>query len=257
MNPATTPPIALQLYSSRDFGGSLDSLFGEVAAAGYSGVETVGTQGCTAKELRDLLGKHGLKVCSSHYALEALQEGLKEIAGFHGAVGNRDLVVPWLPHQLYDDTKESWQTIGRQLGELGARCREHGLRLHYHNHAFEMAEVEGRLGLEWLLDAASPENLGFEPDLAWMVRGGVAPMTLLEGYAGRCELVHIKDLTAEGENADEGGWADVGAGRLPWDELLPAARVAGARWLIVEHDQPKDPVASLRRSARFLQDRLL
>lgn len=255
-NPST-PTLALQLYSTRDFTGSLDTLLSEVATAGYSGVETVGTQGCTAEELNDLLQRHGLKVCSSHYALEALQEGLKEIVGFQEAVGNRDLVVPSLPRRLRVDTREGWQNLGQQLDDLGVRCREYGMRLHYHNHDFEMVDVEGRLGLEWFLDAASPENLGFEPDLAWMVRGGADPSALLRTYAGRCALVHVKDLALEGEGGDEGGWADVGAGQLAWNELLPAARAAGARWYIVEHDQPRDPLASLRRSADFLRGRLV
>jgi sugar phosphate isomerase/epimerase len=250
-------PLAVQLYSLRGFSGSLDEMLREVAAADYTGIETIGNQGCgSAAELQELLDRHGLTITSSHYSLEALQEDLTTIAEFQEAVGNHDLVVKSLSRHLYDDTKESWQRVGEQLDELGERCGEYGMRLHYHNHAFELIEIEGKLGLEWLLDSTQSQNLGFEIDLGWLNRGGVDPLPLLEKYAGRCELVHVKDVAAEGENFEEGGWADVGYGCSDWARLLPAVRAAGAKWYIVEHDEPRDPVATLRRSAGYLQGRL-
>lgn len=252
----TTLPLAIQLYSLRELKDPLDSILAMVAQAGYRAVETVGTQGATADELKSLLNKHGLKVASSHVSLEALQEGLASVAEFQRAVGNHDLVVPWLPRHLYDDSSESWQTIGGQLDDLGQRCKEYDMRLHYHNHAFEMTQVDGKLGIEWLLGAADPENLGFEPDIAWMVRGGVDPVGLLERYAGRCSRVHVKDIAPEGENQDEDGWADVGSGTLDWAQLLPAAKRAGAVWYIVEHDRPKDPKRTVQTSADYLRQRL-
>jgi sugar phosphate isomerase/epimerase len=128
------------------------------------------------------------------------------------------------------------------------------MTLLYHNHAFEMASIEGRPAIDWLLDAAP--QLGFEIDLAWVQRGGQNGVELLQRYAGRCARVHAKDLAPEGENLDQMGFADVGHGVLDWNALLPAAKAAGAEWLIVEHDLPLDALASVRRSYEFLQDRV-
>jgi sugar phosphate isomerase/epimerase len=52
------------------------------------------------------------------------------------------------------------------------------------------------------------------------------------------------------------GFADVGHGVLDWAALLPAAKAAGAEWYIVEHDLPKEPLVSIRRSFEFLQNAL-
>jgi sugar phosphate isomerase/epimerase len=45
----------------------------------------------------------------------------------------------------------------------------------------------------------------------------------------------------------------VGDGVLPWDQLLPAARAAGAEWYIIEQDHPQDPLADVERSLRNLE----
>ena len=38
----------------------------------------------------------------------------------------------------------------------------------------------------------------------------------------------------------EDGWADVGAGIMPWSELWPQCVAAGAETMIAEHDNPSD-----------------
>ena len=125
------------------------------------------------------------------------------------------------------------------------------MKLMYHNHAFEMESVDGKLAIDWLMESAP--KLGFEIDLAWVQRGGQNGVQLLKKYAGRCPRIHCKDLAPEGENQDQMGFADVGHGVLDWNALLPAAKAAGAEWYIVEHDLPKEPLVSIERSFKFLQ----
>lgn len=248
--------IAVQLYTLRHFQEPFEALLEHVAAAGYQGVETVGTQGLSAKEVKAALNANGLTVVSGHVPLSELETNLEQTAAFHQEIGNDTLIVPHLSSDLYDDTAESWQKLGQQLGEIGARLKDLNLRLAYHNHAFEMPEIDGKRAIDWLLESAGTEQLAFEPDLAWMVRGGVDPLELLGRYQGRCKRVHIKDIAPQGENTDEDGWADVGFGTLDWDTLLPAAARAGAEAFIVEHDKPKDPLVTIRRSAGFLKPAL-
>ena len=251
-----TDTLAVQLYSLRE----LDLDFGEklayVAAAGYAGVETVGDHNLSADEMKEAVEAHGLRVCSSHVPLNKLEEDVAGVSRFNLAVGNDTLVLPSVPRDLYDDSARSWLALGERLGRLSERCRGEGCALLYHNHDFEMREVEGKLALELLLEGAEGTPLGLEPDLAWMVRGGQDPLELLERFTVSCPRAHIKDIAPEGENLDEDGWSDVGHGTLDWSELLPAVRKAGAQWFVVEHDAPKDPLGFLKRSAAFLADRL-
>jgi sugar phosphate isomerase/epimerase len=245
-------PIAVQLYTLRDLPGGLPDQLRVASAAGYSAVETVGTHGLAAPELRRQLEAHGLRAVSSHVALSVLRDDLDAAVAFAHAIGNDTLVVPWLPQAERSSDRAGWQRLGEELGEIGARCADEGVRLLYHNHDFEMVELDGSPAIAWLLEAAQEDHLGFEPDIAWIVRGGGEPAALLERFAGRCPRVHVKDLAPAGTAVDEGGWAAVGSGTLDWDRWLRAANAAGAEWYVVEHDAPHDAAATIRESYAFL-----
>jgi len=251
--PATRLPLAVQLYTLRTLPLSADELLGAVAAAGYAGVELAGNLGQSATSLRSLLDKHGLKAVSAHVQLQAMESDLPEIVRFHKAIGNDTLIVPWLPVTDRPLTAAGWSELGQRLDHLGRRVRMADMRLLYHNHDFEMVVLDGKPAIYWLLEAAKPENVGFEPDLAWIVHGGQDAVAMLQQYSGRVPRVHAKDVS---DNPDERNMADVGSGQLDWDVILPAVEDAKAEWLIVEHDQPADPLASIQRSSAFLTEKL-
>jgi sugar phosphate isomerase/epimerase len=244
------------LYTLRNVTMPFDQLLGEIAAIGYAGLETTSNHGLSADEMRQLLDKHGLQVVSQHAGLPSLEADLDGVIAFNKAIGNTVLVVPFVPEAARGQGAAGWLQLGRKLDGIGQQCRAAGVRLLYHNHAFEMVEVEGKLAIDWLLEGAKPENLGFEIDLAWVQRGGQDGVKLLKQYAGRCPRIHCKDVAPEGQNQDEMGFADVGHGVLDWAALLPAAKAAGGEWYVVEHDLPKNPLASIRRSFEFLNSEM-
>jgi sugar phosphate isomerase/epimerase len=249
-------PIAVQLYSLRNVQSSFDEILGQVAAIGYSGVETVGNHSLSAEAMQDLLAKHGLQVVSTHVAIAAMEADLDGIIAFNKAIGNNTLVIPFLAPADRGTDGASWTALGQRLDGIGQQVRAAGMQLLYHNHAFEMETIDGKLGIDWLMESSAPENVGFEVDLAWVARGGQDGVAMLQKYAGRCPRVHCKDLAPEGENQDQMGFADVGHGTLDWSALLPAAKAAGAEWYIVEHDLPKEPMHSIQRSYEFLKSQL-
>lgn len=249
-------PIAVQLYSLRNLQMPFDELLGKVAEIGYTGVETVGTHNLSAEEMKALLDKHGLQAASAHVAIAAMEADLDGVIAFNKAIGNHTLVVPFLAPDDRGKDAASWTALGQRLDGLGQRCKAAGMRLLYHNHAFEMETIEGKLAIDWLMASASAENVGFEVDLAWVVRGEQDGVQMLQKYAGRCPRVHCKDLAPAGQNEDQMGFADVGHGTMDWSALLPAAKAAGAEWYIVEHDLPKEPLTSIRRSYEFLASQL-
>lgn len=250
------PTIAVQLYSLRHLSDSFEDIAAAAAAAGYKNVEMIFLPDHSGQEAKAVLDRHGLRAVSAHVPYQALAEDFAGTVEFHRAVGNDCLILPMPDPEVREAANgETWRAFGQTLNELGRRCRAEGMRLGYHNHAFEMEAFDGGRAIDLLLANAEPENLFWEPDLAWITDGGVQPLVLIEKYAGRCPHVHAKDLALAGENEDQMGLADVGYGRLDWDALIPACRAAGATCYVVEHDLPKDPVASVRRSREFLESR--
>lgn len=241
----TPPLLGLQLYTVRRAGLPLVELLRELAAAGYAGVETVGTQGVAPEVLRDALADAGLALASAHVPLADLRRDPDAVAAEHLTLGTPLLVVPWLAPEDRPGDLAGWEGLGRELDALGARLGEAGLRLAYHHHDFELARHGGRDGLTALLDAAAPERLGVELDAGWLAAVGEDPAAWLAAWAPRVARLHLKDL----DPGRTPPWTDVGDGTLDVAAVLEAAAAGGVAWALVEHDEPADPLATARRSA--------
>ncbi len=251
-------PIALQLYTVRAMEAPEEEVLAHVAEAGYSYVETVHPANRAASEWKQALANHGLSVISGHVPVEAFDEDLEGTIQLYADLGTRIVAIPIPDRRLWEGegTASDWQRMGEQLNPLGEACKAAGLYLLYHNHWQEMAVFGDKLAIDLLLNETDPEYVGFEPDFAWIVKGGADPVALLRKYSGRCPCVHMKDLAPQGTNEDQMGLADVGHGELDWVRILPAAKEAGAEWYIVEHDMPKSHVDSITRSYNFIASHL-
>lgn len=247
-------PIAVQMYTLRN-AGTLDQQLKIVHDAGVHAVETVGTQNVSAAELKQLLDRYSIRAISSHVPLADLRNDLDGVVAFNRAIGNTTLVVPYLDQKDRPTDAAGWTALGQELGRISKRVRDKGMHLAYHNHDFELADFNGRTGLELLFDAAGP-GLQTELDLAWVARAGLDPAVMLGKFHGRLFAVHAKDNAAKGQAEDEGGFAAVGQGVLDWNAILPAAAAANVQWYIVEHDQPRDPAKVIQAGADYLRDHL-
>lgn len=244
-------PIAIQTYSLRDLGG-FEAQMQAVSDAGVDAVETFGMDEADPEETRALLDEYGIEVISEHVPLERLRSDMEGVVAFAEAVGNDTITVPYLPEEMRPDDADGWRELGEELSGYAEDLAAEDLRLAYHNHDFEMVEYDGRTALEILFEAAGPDVLA-EIDLAWVDRGGHDPAEFLRTIGDRVFAVHAKDNAPEGENADQMGFAAVGAGTLDWDAILEAADEVGVEWYIVEHDQPADPAAVVAEGAEFLR----
>ncbi|WP_414493197.1 sugar phosphate isomerase/epimerase family protein [Stenotrophomonas maltophilia] len=247
-------PIAVQMYSLRN-AGSLDQQLKIVHDAGVHAVETVGTQGVSASELKQLLDRYSIRAISSHVALAELRRDLDGVVAFNRSIGNTTLVVPYLDAKDRPTDAAGWTALGQELGRLSRQVRAKGMRLAYHNHDFELVDFNGRTGLELLFAAAGPD-LQTELDLAWVARSGHDPAVMLGKFRGRLFAVHAKDNAPKGQAQDEGGFAAVGQGLLDWNAILPAAAAAGVHWYILEHDEPRDPAKVIQTGADYLREHL-
>ncbi len=247
-------PIAVQMYTLRN-AGPLDQQLKIVHDAGVDAVETVGTQGVSAAELKQLLDRYSIRAISSHVQLAELRKDLDGVVAFNRLIGNTTLVVPYLDAKDRPTDAAGWTALGKELGAIAKQVRAKGMRLAYHNHDFELFDFNGRTGLELLFAAAGPD-LQTELDLAWVARAGLDPAVMLGKFRGRLFAVHAKDNAAKGHAEDEGGFAAVGQGVLDWRAILPAAAAAGVHWYILEHDQPRDPAKVIQTGADYLREHL-
>jgi sugar phosphate isomerase/epimerase len=235
--PITSPP-ALQLYSLREqLGDDRLPILRQVAAFGYGAVETwdVGTD---PERMRAGLDQAGLTACSAHGQVLAVTDPQGHVAAadaaaiFRGAatVGTDTVIVPWAPPARVADA-DAVAALARDLNEAAAQAADHGLRLGYHNHDFELSSVIGGVpALVVLADALDPAVI-LEVDTYWAAVGGQDVPALLGRLGDRVRYLHVKD----GPVTKDDPMTAVGSGRMPVAEILAAC--PSAEWHIVELDR--------------------
>jgi sugar phosphate isomerase/epimerase len=244
--------LSIQLYSMREY-GDLDRQLDALGEIGFRQVETVGGHLADAAATRAKLDARGMQARTGHIGMADLRARPDWVAEQAKVVGIEQLYMPAVPPDERQMDDAGWRRVGEELGRIADRLSDLGVRLGYHNHAWEVQRYpDGSMPLEHLLEASRNAPLSWQADIAWIVRGGADPMRLLNHYQDRLTSVHVKDLAPEGRNLDEDGWCDVGAGTLDWPRLWAATRKLGASHMVLEHDKPKDPVAFARNSRAFI-----
>lgn len=247
--------IGVQLYTVRslmaeDVAGTLDA----VAEIGYDEVEFAGYFGHEPAAVRAWLNASGLAAPAAHVDLDAITgSALEETLEAAAIVGHRWLVVPWIPEAMR--TSDGYREVAELLNEAGNVAAAAGVRVGYHNHAFEFEVLSDAsdsggdtTGYSLLLEHLDPAVADLEIDFHWSAVGGADELALFAAHPGRFPLCHVKDLTADGR------MADVGAGMIDWPALFARSEEAGLVHYFVEHDQPGDPLASIEASYRYLAD---
>lgn len=244
--------LSLQLYSMRKL-GSLDAQLSAVANAGFRFVEPLEGHLGDAIGLEQGLARHGLVSPTAHMSLTALRAEPSRIIDACLRCGIGQLFVQDLGLESAHETADAWRRRGAELGTLALRFQQDGISLGYHNMEAGFTYFQsGHSGFEVLFAAARGTPLTWQADIAWLGRAGVDPAEWLRRHANVLVSAHVKDQAPEGLNEDEGGWCDVGAGTLVWPALWRAAVIHGARTLVVEHDNPTDPLEFARRSFAYL-----
>ena len=248
----TVNPVSVQLYSLREL-GSLDTILDAARDAGYKAVELLQPHVEDAAATKAKLDARGLVASGAHISLAALRTKRPWVLDGAKLLGLHHVFMPAHPPEERGGSSADWAERGRELGLLARWLRSQGVRLGHHNHNWEFAPLaDGSLPVEHLF-AHGGDSLFLEFDLAWAVRAGANPSSWLKRYADRLLAVHVKDTVPQGQNADQDGWADVGAGTIDWKRYREEALAAGAKWLVVEHDKPRDPKGSVKASLDYLR----
>ena len=245
-------PIAVQLYTVRDaaredFAGTLRQL----AEGGARAVEFAGYGGMPIGELDALLDELDLRVAGAHVPLTAWEENPDAALADLVVAGGEYAVVPWLPPERRGSAAET-RELAANLNRWAALAKAAGIGFAYHHHDFEfnpLPDGDGDTIFSILVSETDPTLVGIEVDVYWAARAGRDPAHLLGELQGRVPLVHLKDLGPEPDHAD----LPAGEGALRWDEILPEASAAGARWWVIEQDNPADPIADALRAIRNVE----
>jgi len=246
--------IALQIYSVRgylekDFFGTLRA----VKEMGYAGVEFAGLYGNDPSQVKAFCEEIGLVPLSAHVSYPEFMGDLDGTVDCYAKLGVSYVAIPWLDeerrpgHPGYAEFKEGVVAISKKL-------KEKGIVLGYHNHDFEFEKVDGEYILDIMYRDLGPDILQTQLDTCWVNVGGENPADYVRKYAGRVPTVHLKDyvgsktenmyglIGVEGCETKADGTkfmlTPLGRGCQNFPAIVAAADEGGAKWYIVEQDEP-------------------
>lgn len=271
--------IAAQLYTLRAFTqtpADLARTLARVRQIGYEAVQVSAIGPIAPAELARMLRAEGLVCCATHTSWERMRDRTDIVIEEHRLIGCEYPAIGGLP-QAYRNAR-GYHEFARECSAVARKLKAAGLTFGYHNHSFELEKFDGRTGLQILVEESDGDAVTFEIDTYWIQHGGGDPAAWIAGLAGRCPLVHLKDMAVgrdntspaparfagepeeqyqkrlEAHRAPRPIMAEVGEGNLNWRAILDACRRAGTRWYIVEQDVcQRDPFESLAISLRNLR----
>ena len=264
-------PIAIQLFSLRgemanDFEGTLR----KVKEMGYDGVEFAGLFDKTADEVKQLCEKIGLVPISAHVPYQSMAAN-PDLLKDYAAIGCKYVAIPYLTEEYRPGNDKFYEVI-ETAKLLGTKANELGMKLCYHNHDFEFAKIDGEYALDILYKEIPKDLLETEFDTCWVNVGGENPCDYIRKYADRTNIIHLKDFVGrksenmyaligidDNEKKEIQGEFDfrpVGYGVQDIPAIIKAAEDVGAKWLVVEQDNPsmgKTPVECAKMSIDYLK----
>lgn len=264
-------PIALQLYSVRnDMAADFEGTLKKVKALGYDGVEFAGLFGKSAAEVKSMCKEIGLTPISAHVPFVDMMAN-PDLLKIYAEIGCEFVVIPYLTDE-YRPGAEKFNEVIEGARMLGEKANALGMKLCYHNHDFEFVKLDGEYALDILYKEVPANLLQPQIDTCWVNVGGENPAEYIRKYAGRVEILHLKDFAGqksenmyaligidEDEKKDTKGkfeFRPVGKGVQNFPAILAAAEESGIRWVVVEQDEPsmeKTPLECAALSIAYLK----
>lgn len=251
--------IGVELYTVRDIlpknpSGTLraiEQMGYTEAEVIYGGIDKI-WPALKATKLKPVSVHLGTDLFDDQGKMQATLDDVKQ-RGFEFAV------FPYLPPAQRGGL-EAIKKLAAKLNMAGKLSKALGVRMCYHNHAFEFEPMQGTTPFDTLLKETDRNLVSLELDVFWVSVAGHNPVELIRQHANRIALVHLKDKSANfpvryNEQVPADTFKEVGRGSIDFPEILRAATKAGVNHFFVEQDKtPGNPLDSLKISYDYLHN---
>lgn len=256
------------LLQSAQKGLSNKDVLSRLSGMGYACVEPCIAIGDLAQRMSDMpsiwseeqfaayeptLRELGLTVESCHAFAEDIadEETIARIVALARRHGIRQIVLN-CPN---DVTTDAYNNFVCSCDALAAALADAGSELLLHSGAGDCAaRLEGQCAYEWLAEHCD-RRVGLQPDVGWLMAGGVDPVAFLKKHADRVRSVHYKDFTAEAlANCGKPHDIQPGLGALDFFGCFQLARLMGVRQLVDQDGSDGDMLADAQAALRLLEE---
>ena len=239
--------VGLILYTIRDaMAEDVPGSLKKVSDLGYQYLELADYAdgkfyGYAPAEFKKIVSDLGMEILSSHTMVEAAGitvDNAKAMADAHAELGVKYCIQPWVEEQ--DRNIESYKKMIGDWNEVGRIMKDVGIQFGYHNHNFEFLNIDGIVPYyDLYMPELDADLVTMELDLYWATKAGQDPVEMFNKYPGRFQLFHLKDMYEETPPYFEvikDDIAPVGAGKIDFNRIMEAKKVAGMKYFFVEDD---------------------
>ena len=240
--------LGVQLYTIRDFMGDETSIKESFAKLKALGIDEVQTAGCAISydKFGALAKEAGLTVVGTHDNFDAKKQDPVGYMKLHDDLGTKMMCNGG----FWGENEEDYVAFAGRVNELCSVIGEKGFKFSYHNHGHEFTKFNGKTAMDILAENTDPRYATFCLDTYWVQYGGGDVRQWIKKFAGRIEILHLKDMGFKGGQFI----TEIGNGNLNWDGILDTANEAGVKHYVIEQDScPGNPFDSLAQSVEFLK----
>lgn len=233
----------------------LDENLGLLRSVGFKALEVgpLFLEFGSVEQLADLLHKHGLYLCGFHTGTRSIvnQEEFNKLCDTLNKLRCKNFICSGI--LAGGSTREYYERTGSLLRERTVDAALKGIKLHYHNHDWELSRTFGtQSGLQVIFDNAH-EDTGFVLDTYWAKAGMADPFHLWSRFQPKIKMIHLKDGIPR-----DIVFSPLGKGECKVDAYFDLFSKKELDFIVWEQDLTHDRTIRdcVETSARWLKERL-
>ncbi|MRH99432.1 TIM barrel protein [Kriegella sp. EG-1] len=260
--------MGLQLFTIRDaMAINPVATLKKVRELGYEDSELFGYDGekgtyygIKADDFKKVIDDLDFSVTSGHYDFssyfnkpfkELLNYVDKCIEGSH-IINAKYITWPWLAPEYR--TIENFKILSEKLNKIGERVTQAGLGFAYHNHDFEFADHNGKMGYDIILKETDASLVKLQMDMYWVEHSSkLSPAELIQQNPGRYVMWHIKDMDKITRD-----YSELGNGSIDYIKMLSTINKDVLQYYYIEQggNFAKNSMQSITDSANYFKKNL-
>lgn len=234
----------------------MEVAIGEIAAAGYEGVELFDGNlldyAGRIPELTRILETAGIRLVAVYSGgnfifddvLDEELARIREVADCAAEAGAEHLVVGGGAKRASGVKPDDYRKLGAALDKVAEVAEERGLRGHFHPHLTTIVESPDQVRTIF-----RNTRIDFCPDTAHLAAAGGDPAAMIREHRDRITYVHLK-----GFQSKPFAFTPLDAGDLDMTGVMRALTETGySGWITVELDSWPSPKEGAARSMDFLK----
>ncbi len=261
--------IACETYTwqmpGESFKGKLDHIMGVISAAGFAGIEPETSffgELSDPLKMKDMLAKHNLELSVLCHV-----EDWRNPKETDKEKSNADKWMDFLSH--FPDTiylpvqmpgkdrsnlEERQKNLLSCVNALAERASARGIKCSYHPNSPMGSVFRTEEDYKILLNGLNNKFIGYCPDVGHIAKVNMDPLAIIKQYRELINLVHYKDMFADGR------WAQTGEGMIPFNEITEYLISTGFEgWIIMEDEADQavtDPDGVTRKDGEYVKAKI-